>query len=103
MGLAAPRGLGHLCKASLTAVPLTPKWHPLQRNLIHHLEPGSSWEGDETLVRDGAKSTPWHVPGPFRPMCRMGRPSLVQGLPGTLWECAKEAEESIWHMLLPEG
>lgn len=55
---AAPRGLGHLCKATLTAVAFTPRWHLLQRKLSHHLEPGSSWEGDETLAEVVAKTTP---------------------------------------------
>lgn len=27
----------------------------------------------------------------------------VQGLPGTLWVCAAEAKESIWHILLYTG
>lgn len=54
---AAPRGLGHLCKATLTVVAFTPRWHPLQRKISLHLEPGSSWEEDEALTEIVAKAT----------------------------------------------
>lgn len=57
-GPAARRELGHLCKATPTAIAFTPRCDPLQRKLSHHLEPGSSWEGDETLAEVVAKTTP---------------------------------------------
>lgn len=100
-GPAALRGLGHLCKATPPAVAFTPRWHPLQRKLSHHLEPGSSWEGDETLAEVVAKTTPMACARSSQSR-QDGKAQLAQSTFRACQVpcgCAKEAKESSWHIL----